>query len=70
MSRFWGNHSGTRQTRGFRRVNPATPKERLASMERELANRKRIYGVNHWLTQMQRDIITGELSNSNNRLKG
>jgi len=62
MGRFWGNHPGTRQVRGRRKVKPASQEERLESMERELATRERIYGVDHWMTQMQRDIIAKEIT--------
>lgn len=61
MRRFWGNHPGTRQVRGHRKVKPATKGERLESMHRELATRERVYGTDHWMTVMQRDIIDREL---------
>lgn len=61
MRRFWGNHSGTRQVRGFRKVKRAASEERLASMERELAVRERVYGTNHRMTVMQREAIDREL---------
>lgn len=53
MSRFWGNHPGTQQARGSRRVSPSTPQERLAAMERGLANMKEIFGDRHWLVLKQ-----------------
>lgn len=61
MRRFYGNHQGTRQDRGFRKVKPANHNERLASMERELANRIRIYGEGSFLVKMQRGIIAREI---------
>jgi len=60
MKRFYGNHPGTRQARGFRKVDPATKEERLASMERELATRIKVCGDTHWLTNMQRQVIARE----------
>jgi len=61
MGRFWGNHPGTRQVRGHRKVKAASPEERLASMERELATRERVYGTDHWMTVMQREVMDQEL---------
>ena len=63
MTRFWGNHSGTRQIGGHRKVKPSTLEERLASMQRELANREQAYGPNHWLTTLQRVLIASEGKN-------
>lgn len=57
MGRFWGNHPGTRQNRGVGRVRQATPQERLASMQRELAYRVQAYGANHWLTKLSKEAI-------------
>lgn len=65
MGRFYGDHPGTRQVRGCRKVKPASQEERLESMRRELANRERIYGPDHWLTRMQRDRIAKETENGN-----
>ena len=53
MTRFWGNHPGTRQTRGSQHVKPATPAEQLAAMERELASRRESYPDTHWMVQEQ-----------------
>jgi len=61
MRRFWGDHPGTRQVRGFRKVKPATPEERLASMERELANRIKACGPDSWMVGMQQEAIVREL---------
>ena len=61
MRRFWGDHPGTRQVRGSRKVKPASKEERLESMQRELANRERIYGPYHWMVKIQRDIIAREI---------
>jgi len=62
MRRFWGNHPGTRQVRGLRKVKPATPEERLASMERELERRLKSCGNrDYWYVQMQREAIAREL---------
>ena len=66
MKRFYGNHPGTRQARGFRKVDPATKEERLASMERELSNREKTYGPDHWLTNMQRHVIAKERNGNAN----
>jgi len=65
MGRFWGNHPGTRQVRASRKVKPASQGERLESMRRELATRERVYGPDHFMTQMQRDIIAREIINGN-----
>lgn len=62
MARFYGNHPGTRQVRGRRKVKPASQEERLESMQRELANRERVFGPGHFLTQMQRDRIAKEIT--------
>lgn len=59
MTRYFGNHPSTRQTRGRRQVRPATKEERLASMRRELERRERVYGPTHPLTEMQRQAIEG-----------
>jgi len=71
MSQFWGNHPGTRQARGFRRVKPATPEERLASMERELERRIKVCGSNrdYWYVQMQREVIGRELERQQSALE-
>ena len=61
MGRFYGDHPGTRQVRGRRKVKPATKEERLESMRRELATRERHFGPEHWLVKMQRDRIAKEL---------
>ena len=61
MARFYGDHPGTRQVRGRRKVKPANHEERLASMRRELATRERIYGSDHFMTEMQRDFIAKEI---------
>jgi len=66
MGRFWGNHPGTRQVRGRRKVKPASREERLESMRRELASREQVWGPDHWLTQMQRDRIAKEITDGNN----
>ena len=63
MRGFWGNHPGTRQVRGFRKVKPATPEERLASMERELTNRIKARGPDSWMVQMQQEAIARERDN-------
>lgn len=57
MARFWGNHPGTRQDRGFRKGKLATKEEVLASMLRELHRREEAYGSGHWLTERQRQAI-------------
>ena len=62
MVRFYGDHPGTRQIRGRRRVKPASQEERLESMRRELATREHVYGPAHWMTQMQRDFIAREIT--------
>ena len=61
MRRFWGDHPGTRQVRGFRKVKPATSEERLASMERELTNRIKACGPDSWMVAMQQEAIAREL---------
>ncbi len=61
--RFYGNHPGTRQARGRRKVTPSTREERLESMSRELNNRIQIYGRDHWMTRMQRETIAEEKIN-------
>jgi len=66
MARFYGDHPGTRQIRGRRKVKPASPEERLASMQRELASREQTYGVDHWMTQRQRETIAKEITGGNN----
>lgn len=66
MRRFYGDHPGTRQVRGRRKVKPASQEERLASMRRELATRERVYGPDHWMTQMQRDFVAKEITDGNN----
>jgi hypothetical protein len=53
MRRFWGNHPGTQQARGGRHVKPSTLQERLAAMERGLANMREIFGDRHWLVLKQ-----------------
>lgn len=65
MAQYWRGMNSPRQVKGSRKVKPATKEERLESMQRELANRERVYGPEHWLTQMQRDIITKEIINDN-----
>ena len=60
MSQYYRGMNSPRQVRGWRKVKPATPEERLESMERELASREQIYGPDHWMTRMQRDIIAKE----------
>jgi hypothetical protein len=79
MRRFWGNHPGVRQARGFRKVKPATLEERLASMERELERRIKSCGNrDYWYVQMQREAIVRELERQQsaskvqdqNKLKG
>jgi len=57
MRRFWGNHSGTRQARGFRRVKPASHAERLASMQRELERRIEAFGDDSQPVKLQREAI-------------
>jgi len=69
MARFYGDHPGTRQVRGRRKVKPANHEERLASMRRELATREAVYGPDHWFTQMQRDRIAKEIFDGNNESK-
>jgi len=61
MGQYFRGMNSPRQIRGFRKVKPATREERLASMRRELATRERVYGVDHWMTQMQRDCIAKEI---------
>jgi hypothetical protein len=60
MTRFWGNHGGTRQVSGSKKVRPAPAAERLASMETELARRIRAYGKDHPLVERQRQAIARE----------
>jgi len=57
MRRFWGNHSGTRQVRGFRKVKPASREQRLASMQRELERRIEAFGDDSELVKLQREAI-------------
>ena len=66
MGKFWRGMNSPRQVRGRRKVKPASQEERLASMRRELATRERVYGPDHWLTQMQRDRIAEEITDGNN----
>ena len=61
MAQYWRGMNSPRQVRGRRRVKPASHDERLQSMRRELATRERVYGPDHWLTQMQKDRIAREL---------
>lgn len=61
VSYFRGMNS-PRQIRGRRKVKPANPQERLESMQRELANRERAYGVDHSMTQRQREVIAKEVN--------
>jgi hypothetical protein len=62
MGRFWRGSASNRQARGWRNVKPATREERLASMQRELEKRIRVYGEDHWLTRMQRECIAREMA--------
>ena len=62
MRRFYGDHPGTRQVRGSRKVKPASQEEQLESMRRELANRIKAYGPDHFMTQMQRETIAREIT--------
>lgn len=62
MGRFWRGMNSPRQVRGRRKVKPASHDERLESMRRELATRERVYGPDHWMTQMQRNIIAKEIT--------
>ena len=55
--RYYGNHAGTRQTRGWRRVKPASFEERLASMQRELASRIAAFGADSPFVEVQRETI-------------
>jgi len=64
MGKFWRGMDSPRQIRGRWKVKPASQEERLESMQRELATREAVYGPDHWLTQMQRDRITKEISNN------
>ena len=57
MARFYGNHPGTRQVRGSRKVKPATAEERLASMQHELDRRLWYRPINHEYVQAQLDAI-------------
>lgn len=63
MSRFYGNHPGTRQTRGFRNVKPATHEDQLASMQRELERRIEAFGEDDPFVQVQRNAIAKEEAN-------
>lgn len=65
MTQYWRGMNSPRQVRGWRKVKPATLEERLESMERELANRERIYGPTHWFTEEQRSTIANERNNPN-----
>jgi hypothetical protein len=60
MTRFWGNHQGTRQWRGRRRVKPATREENLESMYRELRRREASFPIDHPYVQAQREAIARE----------
>ena len=63
MGRFWGNHPGTRQVRGWRKVKTATHEERLAGMEIELQRRIRLFGEGDSLVEIQREAIAREKAN-------
>ena len=58
--RFYGNHPGTRQQRGRRKVKPATREERLASMRRELDRRLEMRPIDRDSVQAQLDAIARE----------
>ncbi len=60
MERFYRGVDSPRQVRGRRKVKPAGHQERLESMNRELANRVRIYGPDHWMTKEQQKSIEEE----------
>jgi hypothetical protein len=63
IARFSGDYPATRKVRGFGNVKPATPEERLASMRRQLANRKPVHRPNRWLTVRHRALMAFEDEN-------
>ena len=65
MTQYFRGINSPRQIRGQRKVKSASLEERLESMRRELANRERIYGPDHWMTCAQRDTIAKEKNNAN-----